>query len=99
MIFGHAVIAWIFFLIFYYCKILNFGLSKVRFRRKKQKDLKDDGNLKHFFQFLLFQGWESKGLYPHDKWRDEMGYRMVFFSIGIMLVAILWVYRYAPDNM
>ena len=44
MIFGHAVIAWIFFLIFYYCKILNFGLLKVRFRRKKQKDVKDDGN-------------------------------------------------------
>ena len=32
-----------FFLIFYYCKILNFGLLKVRFRRKKQKDVKDDG--------------------------------------------------------
>ena len=45
MIFGHAVIAWIFFLIFYYCKILNFGLLKVRFRRKKQKDVKDDGTL------------------------------------------------------
>ena len=44
MIFGHAVIAWIFFLIFYYCKILNFGLLKVRFRRKKQKDVKDDGS-------------------------------------------------------
>ena len=44
MIFGHAVIAWIFFLIFYYCKILNFGLLKVRFRRKKLKDVKDDGN-------------------------------------------------------
>ena len=37
MIFGHAVIAWIFFLIFYYCKILNFGLLKVRFRRKNKK--------------------------------------------------------------
>ena len=33
-----------FFLIFYYCKILNFGCLKVRFRRKKQKDVKDDGN-------------------------------------------------------
>ena len=43
MIFGHAVIAWIFFLIFYYCKILNFGLLKVRFRQNKQKDVKDDG--------------------------------------------------------
>ena len=43
MIFGHAVIAWIFFLIFYYCKILNFGLLKVRFGRKKHKDVKDDG--------------------------------------------------------
>ena len=44
MIFGHAVIAWIFFLIFYYCKILNFGRLKVRFRRKKnQKDVKDNG--------------------------------------------------------
>ena len=42
MIFGHAVIAWIFFLIFYYCKILNFGLLKVRFGRKKHKDVKDD---------------------------------------------------------
>ena len=48
MIFGHAVIAWIFFLIFYYCKILNFGLLKVRFRRKKQKDVKDDGT---FFRY------------------------------------------------
>merc|ERR1712117_583716 len=47
----------------------------------------------------MSKGWESKGLYPHDKWRDEIAYRMVFFSIGIMLVAILWVYRYAPDNM
>ena len=45
MIFGHAVIAWIFFLIFYYCKILNFGCLKVRFRRKKQKDVKDDGTI------------------------------------------------------
>ena len=45
IIFGHAVIAWIFFLIFYYCKILNFGLLKVRFRRKKQKDVKDDGTV------------------------------------------------------
>ena len=43
MIFGHAVIVWTFFLIFYYCKILNFGLLKVRFRRKKQKEVKDDG--------------------------------------------------------
>ena len=45
MIFGHAVIAWIFSLIFCYYKILNFGLLKVRFRRKQQKDVKDDGNL------------------------------------------------------
>ena len=37
MIFGHAVIAWIFFLIFHYCKILNFGLLKVCFRPKKTK--------------------------------------------------------------
>ena len=48
MIFGHAVIAWIFFLIFYYCKILNFGLLKVRFRRKKRKDVKDDGVFEAF---------------------------------------------------
>ena len=56
MIFGHAVIAWIFFLIFYYCKILNFGLLKVRFRRKKQKDVKDDGKsrrLKLYFQVKI----------------------------------------------
>ena len=46
MIFGHAVIAWIFFLIFYYCKILNFGLLKVGFWRKKQKDVRDDGSMK-----------------------------------------------------
>ena len=43
MIFGHAVIAGIIFLISYYCKILNFGHLKVRFRQKKtQKDVKDD---------------------------------------------------------
>ena len=55
MIFGHAVIAWIFFLIFYYCKILNFGLLKVRFRRKKQKDVKDDG------RFGMQLSFEKKG--------------------------------------
>ena len=54
MIFGHAVIAWIFFLIFYYCKILNFGLLKVRFRRKKQKDVKDDGNLSPVYELRVF---------------------------------------------
>ena len=53
MIFGHAVIAWIFFLIFYYCKILNFGLLKVRFRRKKPKDVKDDGTRKVLFFSIL----------------------------------------------
>ena len=30
MIFGHAVIAWIFLLIFYFCKIKSFGHPKVR---------------------------------------------------------------------
>ena len=43
-----------FFLIFYHCKILNVGLFKVRFRRKKQKDVKDDGiyivDKMYFFQ-------------------------------------------------
>ena len=43
MIFGHAVIAWIFLLIFYFCKIKSFGHSKVRFQGKKQKDMADDG--------------------------------------------------------
>ena len=48
IIFGHAVIAWIFLLIFYFCKIKSFGHSKVRFQGKKQKDMADDGK-----QFLL----------------------------------------------
>ena len=42
--FGHAVITWIFFLIFYCCKIVSFGPLKVRFEGKKQKDMADDGN-------------------------------------------------------
>ena len=37
MIFGHAVIAWIFLLIFYFCKIKSFGHSKVRFQGKNKK--------------------------------------------------------------
>ena len=41
--FGHAVITWNFFLIFYCCKIASFGLLKVRFEGKKQKDMADDG--------------------------------------------------------
>ena len=44
MIFGHAVIAWIFLLIFYFCKIKSLEHSKVRFQGKKQKDMADDGN-------------------------------------------------------
>ena len=43
--FGHAVITWNFFLIFYCCKIASFGLLKVRFEGKKQKDMADDGNI------------------------------------------------------
>ena len=49
MIFGHAVIAWIFLLIFYFCKIKSFGHSKVRFQGKKQKDMADDGTGKSAF--------------------------------------------------
>ena len=43
--FGHAVITWNFFLIFYCCKIRSFGPIKVRFEGKKQKDVADDGIL------------------------------------------------------
>ena len=42
--FGHAVITWNFFMIFYCCKIASFGLLKVRFEGKKQKDMADDGS-------------------------------------------------------
>ena len=35
--FGHAVITWNFFLIFYYCKIASFGSKKVRFEGKNKK--------------------------------------------------------------
>ena len=41
--FGHAVITWNFFLIFYCCKIASFWPLKVRFEGKKQKDMADDG--------------------------------------------------------
>ena len=41
--FGHAVITWNFFLIFYCRKIASFGPLKVRFEGKKQKDMADDG--------------------------------------------------------
>ena len=40
--FGHAVITWNFFLIFYCCKIRSFGPIKVRFEGKKLKDVADD---------------------------------------------------------
>ena len=40
--FGHAVITWNFFLIFYCCKIASFGLLKVRFEGKKQIYMADD---------------------------------------------------------
>merc|ERR1711963_644116 len=63
------------------------------------RKLRSEKEITDWVEKEMSKGWESKGLYPHDKWRDEMGYRMVFFSIGIMLVAIVWVYRYAPDNM
>ena len=43
MIFGHAVIAWIFFLIFCYCKISVLGFWRSLSDGKKQKDVKDDG--------------------------------------------------------
>ena len=42
--FGHAVITWNFFLIFYCCKIMGFGPLKIRFEGKKQKDMADDGD-------------------------------------------------------
>ena len=42
--FGHAVITWNFFLIFYCCKIRSFGPIKVHFEGKKQKDVADDGS-------------------------------------------------------
>jgi len=58
IIFGHAVIAWIFCWFFYFCKIKSFGHSKVRFQGKKQKDMADDGNyinyIKTFIQFNCF---------------------------------------------
>ena len=57
MIFGHAVIAWIFFLIFYYCKILNFGLLKVRFRRKKTKRCERRRYTIYFENFCLRRTW------------------------------------------
>ena len=47
--FGHAVITWNFFLIFYCCKIQSFGPIKVRFEGKKQKDVTDDGILEILF--------------------------------------------------
>ena len=79
MIFGHAVIVWIFFLIFYYCKILNFGLLKVRFRRKKQKDVKDDGisGLIFGFSFIYygsatFNGFHCYNNAPQAKILDEI---------------------------
>ena len=51
--FGHAVITWNFFLIFYCCKIASFGLLKVRFEGKKQKDMADDGNGNLKVQFIF----------------------------------------------
>ena len=45
--FGHAVITWNFFLIFYCCKFASFGLLKVRFEGKKQKDMADDGTVRN----------------------------------------------------
>ena len=52
--FGHAVITWNFFLIFYCCKIASFWPLKVRFEGKKQKDMADDGTL------VLVQGYLEK---------------------------------------
>ena len=43
MIFGHAVIAWIFFLIFLLLQNLEFWAFEGPFQAKKQKDVKDDG--------------------------------------------------------
>ena len=61
MIFGHAVIAWIFLLIFYFCKIKSFGHSKVRFQGKKQKDMADDGTVDKIlscrWKLLLAKCW------------------------------------------
>ena len=47
--FGHAVITWNFFLIFYCCKIRSFGPIKVRCEGKKQKDVADDGTTDVFW--------------------------------------------------
>ena len=55
--FGHAVITWNFFLIFYCCKIASFGLLKVRFEGKKQKDMADDSIT--FSQFSKSHYWTS----------------------------------------
>ena len=43
MIFGHAVIAWIFFPDFLLLQNLEFWAFEGPFRAKKHKDVKDDG--------------------------------------------------------
>ena len=62
--FRHAVITWNFFLIFYCCKIVSFGLLKVRFERKKHKDMADDCSSRN----ICFDGSRglSRGFLVHD---------------------------------
>ena len=103
MIFGHAVIAWIFFLIFYYCKILNFGLLKVRFRRKKQKDVKDDGSkctnegrfkLKVFIGRMFFSPLVTS-IFPMNWswiiWKWVVRMVMLYQTLQLYINQFIWV--------
>ena len=60
--FGHAVITWNFFLIFYCCKIRSFGPIKGRFEGKKQKDVADDG-INYFVIYCIVIFCSGDGAY------------------------------------
>ena len=46
---------------------------------------------------IIFQGWESKGVFDHDRWRDNIAFHLMGISLFGLLIGLTWIWRYAGD--
>merc|ERR1711862_215428 len=59
--------------------------------------LRSEKEVTEWVEKELSKGWESTGMYPHDRERDGVAFHMLTASFAILFVGFLWAYRYAPD--
>lgn len=59
--------------------------------------LRSEKEINEWVENELSKGWEHKGLYPHDRWRDGVAWHMYTASFAILFVGFFWWYRYMPD--